>query len=153
MSAPLLTLEELLELPLGSTIADWEGDVLEKEAPDKWCYKYQPMRGDKPRAFSSEVMQRAYSATLMRRAPEPVAEPVQHVSRDSLRERARRAAWGEWNRRWTLGEYPSVHRYADAIADAVVDVLFPKTAPQPRANQVYPAPVPAVHHASVQVDQ
>lgn len=146
MSAPLLTVQELLDLPVGSTISDWEGDVLVKEAPDTWCYKYQPMRGDKPRPFSSEVMERAYSATLMQRAPEP--EPPTY--QPSIRDRARRAAWDEWNRRRTLCEKPNIHTYADAIADAVVDVLFPRTAAQPRANQVHPAPVPAVQHASLQ---
>lgn len=51
---------EMEAAPVGTEVLDWEGDALIKEGPDAWFYKHQPMRGNVPRPFSSEVVARAY---------------------------------------------------------------------------------------------
>lgn len=157
MSPRPLTTQELDELPLGSVIADWEGDHLVNEAPGSWYYRDQPTRGNTPRAFTSEVMARAYSATLVQRAPEPepavpVVPAAQHTRRGSIRERARMAAREEWNRRWTLNEKPSIHTYADAVADAVVGALFPLTLGKlgEESKAAPPSPLATSAHRSLQ---
>lgn len=151
MSLRPLTTQELDELPLGSVIADWEGDQLVNESPGSWYYRDQPTRGNVPRAFSSEVMARAYSATLVQRAPEPKPVP-QEGHRPSIRERARMAAREEWNRRWTLNEKPSIHTYADAVADAVVGALFPLTLGKlgEESKAAPPSPLATSAHRSLQ---
>lgn len=157
MSLRPLTTQELDELPLGSVIADWEGDHLVNEAPGSWYYRDQPTRGAIPRAFPSEVMAKAYSATLVQRAAEPKPAQVPagaHTRRGSIRERARMAAREEWNRRWTLNEKPSIHTYADAVADAVVGALFPLTLGQEAESKAAPpSPLAASLHASLQEPQ
>lgn len=143
MSPRPMTTQELDELPLGSTIVDWEGDHLVNEAPGSWYYRDQPIRGNTPRAFSSETMAVAYSAKLVQRGPDPESE-APTTSRPSIRDRARRAAREEWNRRWTLNQKPTIHTYADAVADAVVAALFPLTEGKLGESKAAPVPMPTV---------
>lgn len=56
----VMTEQELSDAPLGTRVSDWENDILEKEAPDAWFYAHQPIRGQCPREFSTEVIFRAY---------------------------------------------------------------------------------------------
>lgn len=56
----VMTEQELDDAPIGTRVSDWENDILEKEAPDQWFYAHQPMRGNTPRGFTTEVIHRAY---------------------------------------------------------------------------------------------
>lgn len=46
--------------PPGTVVLDWERDYLRKEETDGWYYLHQPLRGNVPRPFSSEVLATAY---------------------------------------------------------------------------------------------
>lgn len=57
----VMTEKELNEAPIGTQVTDWEHDAMVKELPNgDWFYRDQPMRGNTPRGFSSEVVHRAY---------------------------------------------------------------------------------------------
>lgn len=53
--------------PIGTAVLDWERDILRKEGPDTWAYLHQPLRGNIPRGFSSEVVATAYGPARLYR--------------------------------------------------------------------------------------
>lgn len=110
-----LELADLDALPVGSRVTDWEGESLLKQGDGSFKYD------DGGNVISAEALDKAYGMAHYYDGPDPEETPR------GIREKARRAAWEEWNRRQTLAPMavPTRHTYADAIADAVAAALFP----------------------------